>query len=124
MEKDEDQGWEFFEDLAEKTMLWESTKETKKSIDSSSSRGLHSIGNNMATDAKLATLTKRLEALESHSGPSSLPMFPNYNAPHPEIQQSHEFEQVNAMFQPKPRNDPFAPTFPRRRMKGGFKAKR
>ena len=26
MEKDEDQGWEFFEDLAEKTMLWESTR--------------------------------------------------------------------------------------------------
>ena len=65
MEKDEDQGWEFFEDLAEKTMLWESTREPKKSIESSSSRGLHSIGNNVATDAKLATLTKRLEALET-----------------------------------------------------------
>ncbi|XP_063938052.1 uncharacterized protein LOC135147928 [Daucus carota subsp. sativus] len=111
MEKDEDQGWEFFEDLAEKTMLWESTREPKKSIEASSSRGLHSIGNNVETDAKLATLTKRLEALESHSGPSTLPMFPNYNAPHPEIQQSHDFEQVNAMFQPKPRNDPFAPTY-------------
>ncbi|XP_063942447.1 uncharacterized protein LOC135150236 [Daucus carota subsp. sativus] len=111
MEKDEDQGWEFFEDLAEKTMLWESTREPKKSIEASSSRGLHSIGNNVATDAKLATLTKRLEALESHSGPSSMHMFPNYNASHPEIQQSHDFEQVNAMFQPKPRNDPFAPTY-------------
>ncbi|XP_063946487.1 uncharacterized protein LOC135151624 [Daucus carota subsp. sativus] len=92
-------------------MLWESTREPKNSIEASSSRGLHSIGNNVATDARFATLTKRLEALESHSGPSSLPMFPNYNAPHPEIQQSHDFEQVNAMFQPKPRNDPFAPTY-------------
>ena len=27
MEKDEDEGWTFFEEFAEKTMLWESTRE-------------------------------------------------------------------------------------------------
>ena len=27
MEKDEDEGWEFFEEFAEKTMLWESIRE-------------------------------------------------------------------------------------------------
>ncbi|WOG92300.1 hypothetical protein DCAR_0311563 [Daucus carota subsp. sativus] len=110
MEKDEDQGWEFFEDLAEKTMMWESTREPKKSIQSSSARGLHSIGNNVATDAKLATLTRRLEALETSKSPPQMSMLPNYNFQNPGTQPSHELEQVNAMFQ-NPRNDAFAPTY-------------
>ena len=112
MEKDEDQGWEFFEDLAEKTMLWESTREPQKSNESSSSssKGLHSIGNSVATDAKLATLTRRLEALETSKPLSSLSMYPNYNFPNSASQPHHEFEQVNAIFQ-NPRNDPFAPTY-------------
>ncbi|WOH15241.1 hypothetical protein DCAR_0934778 [Daucus carota subsp. sativus] len=109
MEKDEDQGWEFFEDLAEKTMMWESTREPKKSIQSSSARGLHSIGNNVATDAKLATLTRRLEALETSKSPPQMSMLANYNFQNPGTQPSHELEQVNAMFQ-NPRNDAFAPT--------------
>ena len=37
-------------------------------------------------------------------------MSPNYNFQNPASQPSHEFEQVNAMFQ-NPRNDPFAPTY-------------
>ncbi|WOG95312.1 hypothetical protein DCAR_0414626 [Daucus carota subsp. sativus] len=110
MEKDEDQGWEFFEDLAVKTMMWESTREPKKSIQSSSARGLHSIGNNVATDAKLATLTRRLEALETSKPPPQMSMLPNYNFQNPGTQPSHEFEQVNAMFQ-NSRNDAFAPTY-------------
>ena len=92
-------------------MMGESTRESKNSTESSSSRNSHSIRNNVANDAKLATPTKRLEVLESHSGHSHLSMYSNYNAPHPEIQQSHEFEQVNSMFQPRPTNDPFAPIY-------------
>ena len=110
MEKDEDQGWEFFENLAEKTMLWESTREPKKSIESSSSRGLHSIGNNVATDSKLATLTRRFEALETSKSPPQMSMSPSYNFQNPATQPLHEFEQVNAMFQ-NPKNDPFAPNY-------------
>ena len=112
MEKDEDQGWEFFEDLAEKTMLWESTREPKKSNDSSSSssRGLHSIGNSVATDAKLATLTRRLEALETSHSPSQVSMCANHSSTTHTMQECHNFEQVNAMFR-NPRNDPFAPTY-------------
>ncbi|WOG92337.1 hypothetical protein DCAR_0311601 [Daucus carota subsp. sativus] len=110
MEKDEDQGWEFFEDLAEKTMMWESTREPKKSIQSSSARGLHSIGNNVATDAKLATLTRRLEALETSKPPTQMSTHPCYNFQNPATQPLHEFKQVNAMFQ-NSRNDAFAPTY-------------
>ena len=106
MEKDEDQGWEFFEELAEKTMLWESTRDPSKSLESSStSRGVHSIGNSIANDAKLATLTRRLEALETSKTPSQVSMCPNYNQGFPNYP---DFDQVNAVFQPTPKNDPYS----------------
>ncbi|WOG86434.1 hypothetical protein DCAR_0205638 [Daucus carota subsp. sativus] len=92
MEKDEDQGWEFFEDLAEKSQLGSPKR------------------NNVATDAKLATLTKRLEALETSKPPTQMSTHPCYNFQNPATQPLHEFEQVNAMFQ-NSRNDAFAPTY-------------
>ncbi|XP_074356421.1 uncharacterized protein LOC141696134 [Apium graveolens] len=118
MEKDEDQGWEFFEELAEKTMLWESTREPNRepskhneTLGSLANKGLHLVGNFIATEAKLATLTRRLEALETTNAPSQASMCANYNSHSHEPQNFQEFEKVNAMFQPRPRNDPFAPTY-------------
>ncbi|XP_074342937.1 uncharacterized protein LOC141680673 [Apium graveolens] len=118
MEKDEDQGWEFFEELAEKTMLWESTREPNRepskhneTVGSLANKGLHLVGNSIATEAKLATLPRRLEALETSNAPSQASMCANYNSHSHGPQNFQEFEQVNAMFQPRPRNDPFAPTY-------------
>ncbi|XP_074374216.1 uncharacterized protein LOC141714604 [Apium graveolens] len=118
MENDEDQGWEFFEELAEKTMLWESTRELNRepskrneTLGSLAKKGLHLVGNFIATEAKLATLTRRLEALKTTNAPSNASMCANYNSHSHGPQNFQEFEQVNAMFQPRPRNDPFAPTY-------------
>lgn len=118
MEKDEDEGWEFFEDFAKKTMLWESTREPtrepEKSNDSNATmhqRGLHQVGNSIATEAKLATLTRRLEALETNGSPSQVSMCSNFNPTNQGMQNPQDFQQVNAMFQPGPRNDPYAPTY-------------
>ncbi|XP_074324182.1 uncharacterized protein LOC141661103 [Apium graveolens] len=118
MEKDEDQGWEFFEELAEMTILWPSTKEPNrepskynKTLGSFANKGLHLVGNSIETEAKLATLTRRLEALETTNAPSQASMCANYNSYSHGPQNFQEFDQVNAMFQPRPRNDPFAPTY-------------
>ncbi|XP_074351553.1 uncharacterized protein LOC141690673 [Apium graveolens] len=118
MEKDEDQGWEFFEELAEKTMLWESTREPNrepskhnKTLGSLANKGLHLVGNSIATEVMLATLTRRLEALKTTNAPSQASMCANYDPHSHGPQNFQEFEQVNAMFQPRPRNDPFAPTY-------------
>lgn len=93
-------------------MLWESTREPNKSNESSStSKGLHSIGNSIVTDAKLATLTRRLETLETSKAPSQVSMYPNYNSSNLESQYCPDFQHVNAVFQPTPRNDLFAPTY-------------
>ncbi|XP_074376981.1 uncharacterized protein LOC141718498 [Apium graveolens] len=118
MEKDEDQGWEFFEELAEKTMLWESTREPNRELSkrnetlgSIANKGLYLVGNYIAIEAKLATLTRRLEALETNNAPSQASMCANYNSNSHGPQNFQDFEQVNAMFQPRPRNDPFLPTY-------------
>ncbi|XP_063942851.1 uncharacterized protein LOC135150471 [Daucus carota subsp. sativus] len=96
MDKDEDHEWKFFEDLAEMTMMWESTREPKKSIESSSFRGLHSIGNSVVTYAKSATLTRRLEALQTSKPPIQMSTYPNYNFQNPATQPLHEFVQLEA----------------------------
>ena len=47
-------------------MLWESTREPNQEPEKSNSyKGVHVDGNSIATEAKLATLTRRLEALET-----------------------------------------------------------
>ena len=113
MEKDEDEGWTFFEEFAEKTMLWESTREPtrepEKSNDSTHQKGLHNVGNSIATEAKLATLTRRLEALETNGSPSQVAMCSNFN--NQGIQPSQDIQQLNAMFQSGPRNDPYSSTY-------------
>ena len=66
LEKDENEGWGLYENLAEKTIEWEPTSETSRNSNSISSKGgLHSIESFIANEAKLANLARRLEALET-----------------------------------------------------------
>jgi len=63
LKKDEDQGWDLFEALAEKTVQWESCSE--KTTPTTSRTGLHSIESSIAAEAKITQLMKRIELLES-----------------------------------------------------------
>ena len=66
MQKDENKGWDLYENLDEKTIQWEPTNENSKNSSSNSSKGgLHSIESSIANEAKLANLARRLEALET-----------------------------------------------------------
>ena len=66
MQKDENEGWDLYEDLAEKTIQWEPTSESSRNSNSISSKGgLHSIESSIANEAKLANLARRLKALET-----------------------------------------------------------
>ena len=50
LKKDEDQGWDLFEALAEKTIQWESCPE--KTNSTTSRIGMHSIESSIAVKAK------------------------------------------------------------------------
>ena len=66
LKKDEDQGWELYDDLAEKSIQWEpSPDKSRNSNPISSKGGLHSIEMSIASEAKLASVIRRLEALET-----------------------------------------------------------
>ena len=66
MQKDENQGWDLFEDLAEKTLQWESASEKSRNSQSIASRRCFlSLESSIATEAKIATLMRRIEALET-----------------------------------------------------------
>ena len=66
MQKDENQGWDLFEDLAEKTLQWEPASEKPRNSQSIASRGgLLSLESSIAAEAKIATLMRRIEALET-----------------------------------------------------------
>ena len=66
LEKNENEGWSLFEDLAEKAIQWDPTPEKSRTNDPTSSKGgIHSIEANIANDAKLAAVMRRLEALET-----------------------------------------------------------
>ncbi|XP_074374323.1 uncharacterized protein LOC141714722 [Apium graveolens] len=108
MDKNEEEAWQYFEALAEKTVLWESTKEPNP--ESEISKGLYVVGNSIATSAKLATLTRRLEALEINNVSSQFLICANYSSPNHVIDNCPEIEQVNAMFQLSVMNDPYTPT--------------
>ena len=58
LKKDEDQGWDLFEALTEKTIQWESCPE--KTNLTTSRTDMHSIESFIATEAKLTPLTRRL----------------------------------------------------------------
>ena len=66
LQKDENKGWDLYENLAEKTIQWEPTTENSRNSSSiSSKRGLHSIESSITNKAKLDNLARRLEALET-----------------------------------------------------------
>ena len=60
--KDEDQGWDLYEALAEKIIQWESCPE--KINPTTFITGMHSIESSIATEAKITQLMRRLELLE------------------------------------------------------------
>ena len=59
MKKDENQGWDLFEALAEKAIQWESCPE--KTNPTTSRTGMHSIESSIAAEAKITQVMKRLE---------------------------------------------------------------
>ena len=63
LKKDENQDWDLFEALAEKTIQWESCPE--KTNPTTSRGGMHSIESSIAAEAKITQLMKRLELLEA-----------------------------------------------------------
>jgi len=66
LKKNEDEWWLLYEDLADKTIQWEPTPKKFRTNDPSSfNGGVHSIEANIATEAKLAAVMRRLEALET-----------------------------------------------------------
>jgi len=66
LKKNEDEGWLLYEKLADNTIQWEPTLKKFKTNDPSSSKGgVLSIEGNIATEAKLAAVMRRLEALET-----------------------------------------------------------
>lgn len=102
------QGWDFDEELADNTMWCESTREPSVYNESSSTfSDLHYSENDIAIDSELDALTRRLEALETLSGPSHTSWHPNFNSPSLDFQHGPDSQQVNAMFQPTSRNDHF-----------------
>ena len=112
MDKNVEEAWQYFEELAEKTMSWQSTRKPNQEPEkSNSSKGVHVVGNSIATEAKLATLTRRLEALETNNVSSQLSICANCRSPNHVIENCPEIEKVNAMFQSRVKNDPYAPTY-------------
>ena len=70
LQKDENQGWELFEDLAEKTIQWESAPEKPRNSNPISSKGsFHSIESSIAAEAKIVSPMRRLEALKKETTP-------------------------------------------------------
>ena len=127
LQKDENEGWDLYENLAEKTFQWEPTSETSRNPNSISSKGgLHSIESSIANEAKLANLARRLEALETKE-PSPVNQVSPNQFPTPGCTycqaMNHVFEEcpvfqaqqqyhepMNAAFS-RPNNNPYAPTY-------------
>ena len=63
MRKNADEAWEFLESLSEKTMQWEHCDDRVSSVPQPKSSGI-SLESNIASEAKMATIMRRLEALE------------------------------------------------------------
>jgi len=83
MRMTDDIAWIFFEEMTEKIMQWEGFNEKPPTTNSTTTlrSGIHSIENSIATEAKMATLMRRIEVLESKGTPQ-------------------QFDQVNQTFVP------------------------
>nr|ABB55347.1 hypothetical protein 9.t00011 [Asparagus officinalis] len=121
MTKNADEAWEFLESLSEKTMQWEHYDDRVSLVPHSKSSGPF-LESNIASEAKMVTILRRLEALEiKERAPAqiyhvSAPGCHNCQSPthiseeYPLLGNNHTLEQMNAAFQ-RPRNDPFSPTY-------------
>ena len=121
MYKEPNEAWQFLEDLVEKNLQWETTRKPKKSTPSRG--GIHQIQTFLAAEAKIATLTHRLEALELQRPTSvnqvSAPMCNGCNAldyvleecPLPMNQLDNGCAQVNDATYQRLLNNPYAPTY-------------
>jgi len=66
LQKDGNEGCDLYENLAEKTIQWETTSESSRNSNSiSSKRALHSIESSITNEARIANLARRLKALET-----------------------------------------------------------
>jgi len=66
LQKNENEGWDLYENLAEKTIQWEPTNENSRNSNSISlKRGIHSIESSISVEARIANLVRRLEALKT-----------------------------------------------------------
>ena len=66
LQKDENEGWDLYENLAEKTIQWEPTNEKFRNSNSISSKGGHHlIESFIAAKARIANLVIRLKVLET-----------------------------------------------------------
>ena len=127
MQKDENERWDLYENLAEKTIQWESTSVNSRNSNSISSKGgLHSIESSIANEAKLSNLARRLKALETKEPSPVNQVSPNpFSTPGCTYCQAmnHVFEEcpvfqvqqhfsklMNAAFS-RPNNNPYAPTY-------------
>ena len=62
MNKDPQNAWEFLEDVANKSMQWETIGETQKPYPPRG--GIYYVLTKWETDDKMATLIRRVEAVE------------------------------------------------------------
>jgi len=63
--QNQNEGWDLYEDLAEKTIQWEPTSENSRNSNSSSKEGLHSVESSIANEARIANLARRVEVLKT-----------------------------------------------------------
>ena len=119
MYKEPNEAWQFLEDLAEKSLQWKTTRESEKSTPSRD-RIYQTF---LAAKAKIATLTRRLEALELQRSVSvnqvSTSMCNGCNAPDhvleecplPMNQLDNGCAQMNESTYQRLLNNPYAPTY-------------
>ena len=66
LQKDENEGWNLYENLVKKTIQWELTSENSRNSNSISSKGgLHSIESSITVKAKISNIMRKLKALET-----------------------------------------------------------
>ena len=114
--KKPNEAWQFLEDLAKKNLQWEMTRKLERST--LLRDGIHQIQAFLAVEAKIATLTRRLENLELQRSPImdqvSTPMCNGCSAPDHVLEEclrmnptENGYAQVNATFQSL-MNNPYA----------------
>ena len=78
MQKDENEGYDLFENLAEKPIQWEPINKNSRNSNSISSKGgLYSIESSITAEARIANLVRRLKDLETKEPVSVNQVSPN-----------------------------------------------